>query len=375
MTKPVEVKSVAIGLQGGGSHCAFSWGVLDELLEWVDQGQLKIAAISGASGGALNAAICAYGLLEGAKAAQELLTKFWISVSEQSLWPENPMRNTLPKDSPSRWNVDLDPLAIGIGMAEQITSPYLNPWGSHNILRPLLANVIPDVRAFVVPNNDAPKLFISATAVDRTALRIFGPEEITIDALLASACLPTLFQAVTIDGTAYWDGGYLANPAMNPLLDYADDLLTILIDPLSVKGGPPVMPRQIVNRINEVSFNASWILEIRQIELVNKLHRKGFLRGTKYKEKRLHLIRNDEFMEAIGATSKIVPSRDFLLALHQVGRKTAKEWIEENFSKVGVSSSFDVNSEIALRLRGSHTSVADLRPDQKRTVQNLPTIA
>jgi NTE family protein len=127
-------------------------------------------------------------------------------------------------------------------------------------------------------------------------------------------------------------------------------------------GGPPVTPRQIVNRINEVSFNASWILEIQQIELINKLCKDGLLKGAKYKEKRLHLIRNDEFMEAIGATSKIVPSRDFLLALHDIGRKTAKQWIEENFNRIGVGSSFDVNTEVALRLKGSHSSVADLRP-------------
>jgi NTE family protein len=361
MTQPVEARTVAIGLQGGGSHCAFSWGVLDELLELVDQGELRVAAISGASGGALNAAICAYGLRNGAKEAQELLRTFWLSVSEQSLWPENPMRNLFPEDAPVRWNVDLDPLAISFGMAEQITSPYLNPWGSQNILQPLLANVIPDFKVFALPQDHAPKLFISATAVDRIALRIFGPQEITIDALLASACLPTFLKAVTIDGTPYWDGGYLANPALNPLLDYADDLLTILVDPLNVKGGPPMMPRQIVNRINEVSFNASWILEIRQIGLINKLCKEGLLQSPKYKEKRLHLIRNDEFMEAIGATSKIVPSRDFLLALHQEGRKTAKRWIEENFSKIGVSSSFDVNSEIAPRLKGSHTAVAQLR--------------
>lgn len=361
MRKPVEAKTVAIGLQGGGSHCAFSWGVLDELLERVDQGQLRIAAISGASGGALNAAICAYGLHKDAKEAQELLRRFWLSVAEQSLWPENPVQDMLPEDAPGRWNVDLNPLAIGIGMAEQITSPYLNPWGSHNILRPLLANVIPDITVFALSQTRVPKVFISATAVDRTALRIFGPQEITIDALLASACLPTFFEAVTIDGTPYWDGGYLANPALNPLLDHADDILTILVDPLDVKGGPPVMPRQIVNRINEVSFNASWVLEIRQIELINRLRRDGSLQGTKYKEKRLHLIRNDQFMEAIGATSKIVASRDFLLALHRAGRRTAKKWIQDHFGEIGVSSSFDLNSEIAMRLKGSHAAVANLR--------------
>ena len=362
MAKAADIKTVAIGLQGGGSHCAFSWGVLDKLLEKVEQGQLKITAISGASGGALNAAICAYGLRKSPKEAQELLKRFWISVSEQSLWPENPMRKMLPEDAPERWNVDLDPLAIGIGMAEQITSPYMNPWGSNNILRPLLADIIPDFHAFGLADANTPRLFVSATAVDRTALRIFGPDEITIDALLASACLPTFFQAVMIDGTPYWDGGYLANPALNPLLDYADDLLTVLVDPLDVKSGPPVKPRQIVNRINEVSFNASWILEIRQIELINKLFRDGHLQGTKYKEKHLHVIRNDDFMEAIGAASKIVPSRDFLLALHENGRATASRWIDDNFNQIGARSSFDMSSEVKLRLNGSNTSVAELKP-------------
>ncbi len=362
MAKPADVKTVAIGLQGGGSHSAFAWGVLDELLEKVDQGQLRIAAISGASGGALNGAVCAYGLRESAKAAQKLLEKFWISVSEKSLWPENPLRSLLPENSPRRWNVDLNPLAIGFGMAEQITSPYLNPWGSHNILKPLLAEVIPDCGEFAAQEGNAPRLFVSATAVDRTALRIFGPGEITIDALLASACLPTLFQAVTIDGTPYWDGGYLANPALNPLLDFADDILTILIDPLDVKSGPPVTPQQIVNRINEVSFNASWVLEMRQIQLINQLCKDGLLKGGKYKLKRLHLIKNDEFMEAIGAASKIVPSRDFLLALREEGRRTARDWLERNFNEIGQSSTLDADAQVSLRLKGSLSAVSDLRP-------------
>ncbi len=362
MTNPADVRTVAIGLQGGGSHSAFAWGVLDELLDKVGQGRLRIAAISGASGGALNGAVCVYGLRENAKAAQDLLRKFWISVSEKSLWPENPFLCVFPENSPYRWNVDLNPLAIGFGMAEQITSPYLNPWGSDNILRPLLADAIPDFSVFAAPDSNATRLFISATAVDRTALRIFGPGEITIEALLASACLPTFFEAVTIDGTPYWDGGYLANPALNPLLDYADDILTILIDPLNVKGGPPVTPRQIVNRINEVSFNASWVLEMRQIQLINNLCGEGLLKDSKYKFKRLHLIRNDAYMEAIGAASKIVPSRDFLLALHEEGRRTARDWLERNFDKIGEKSSLDVDAKVGLRLKGSRGAVEDLRP-------------
>jgi len=362
MAKPSEVKTLAIALQGGGSHSAFAWGVLDELLEEVGEGRLRIAAISGASGGALNGAVCAYGLRKGTKAAQNLLRKFWISVSEKSLWPENPFQSALPESSPQRWNVDLNPLAIGIGMAEQITSPYLNPWGSQNILRPLLAEAIPDFGAFAESGGGAPRLFVSATAVDRTALRIFADGEITIDALLASACLPTFFEAVWIDGTPYWDGGYLANPALNPLVDCADDILTVLIDPLEVKDGPPKTPRQIVNRINEISFNASWVLETRQIELINKLCADGLLKGGKYKFKRLHLIRNDAYMEAIGAASKMVPSRDFLLALHAEGRRTARDWLKQDFDKIGESSSLNVEASVKLRLEGSWKAVAELGP-------------
>ena len=153
----------------------------------------------------------------------------------------------------------------------------------------------------------------------------------------------------------------MANPALNPLLDHADDILTILIDPLDVKDGPPMTPRQIVNRINEVSFNASWVLEMRQIELINKLCKDGLLKGSKYKLKRLHLIRNDAYMEAIGAASKIVPSRDFLLALHEEGRRTARDWLERNFDKIGGSSSLDVDAKVVRRLKGSHGAVADLR--------------
>jgi NTE family protein len=362
MANPTGVKTVAIGLQGGGSHCAFAWGVLDELLDKVAAGQLNISAISGASGGALNGAVCAYGLLKGPEEAKRLLEQFWIAVSDQSLWPESPLRAMLPEDSPRRWNVDWDPMAIGFGMAEQITSPYWNPWGRHDILGPLLARIISDFGALGAPHSRTPRFYVSATAVDRTALRIFGPGEITVDVLLASACLPTSFRAVEIGGTPYWDGGYLANPALEPLLDHADDLLTILVDPLDVKGGAPKTPRQIVNRINEVSFNSSWVLEVRQIELINKLLRQGHLGDSKYREKRFHLINNDDFMEEIGATSKIVPSRDFLIALRETGRQTARQWIANNFGKLGVASSLNVDREVALRRDGSLGAVADLKP-------------
>ena len=136
-----------------------------------------------------------------------------------------------------------------------------------------------------------------ATNVNKTALRIFRAGEITPKTLMASTCYPTLYRAVEIDGAYYWDGGYMGNPALNPLVDCADDLLTVLIDPLDVAGEPPKNPRQIVNRINEESFNASWVWEMRQIELINQLLSNGFLQGSEYTPKRFHLIRNDRFME------------------------------------------------------------------------------
>ena len=169
---------------------------------------------------------------------------------------------------------------------------------------------------------------------------------------MASTCLPTLFRAVEIDGAYYWDGGYMGNPALNPLVDCTDDLLTVLIDPLDVAGEPPKNPRQIVNRINEVSFNSSWVWEMRQIELINQLLNKGFLQGSKYTPKRFHLIRNDRFMESIGAASKQNPSRDFVYELRDIGRECADKWVSMHLKDVGTKSSLDVEKEVALRLRG-----------------------
>jgi NTE family protein len=367
-------KTLGLGLQGGGSHTAFTWGVLDRLLDEVEKRNLDIAAISGTSGGALNAAACAYGLMDGPKEAKRLLKKLWDAVSSKSLWPVDPcqmIQALLPRDSTLRWNVDYTPTAVSLGMAEQIYSPYWNPW-LWDVLGEVIEEVIPDFDRLNAPNRNGPKLFVCATKVNKTALRVFRSGEqargdVTPKALMASACYPTLFRAVEIDGEPYWDGGYMANPSLNPLVDYADDLLTVLIDPLDIAGPPPQDPRHIVSRINEVSFNASWVLEMRQIELINRLleqnkplyqplHRDLAPAQSKPKEytrKRFHLIRNDTFMEKIGASSKMNPSRDFVYELRDVGRGCADKWVSDHLEDVGRQSSLDVDEEVALRLKSS----------------------
>ncbi len=360
-------KTLGLGLQGGGSHAAFTWGVLDRLLDEVETGNLNIAAISGTSGGALNGAVCAYGLMEGPNVAKRLLKKLWDASSGKAQWPVEPYRMLLPTDSTERWNVDYSPTAIFLGMAEQICSPYWNPllW---DVISELIQEVITDFDRLNTPNRNGPKLFVCATNVNKTALRIFrsgenAQGEITPKTLMASSCYPTLFRAVEIDGEYYWDGKYMANPSLNPLVDYADDLLTVLIEPLDVAGEPPQDPRQIVNRMNEVSANASWVWEMRQIELINQLLKDHQLlekddvpeqsKHKRYKHKRFHVIRNDTFMEKIGSASKTNPSRDFVYQLRDVGWRCADEWVSKHLKDVGKKSSLDVSKEVALRLQSS----------------------
>lgn len=196
-------RTIGLALQGGGAHAAFTWGVLDRLLDEVAEvakGGLLIKAISGTSGGALNGAACAYGLRDNAAQAKRLLGQLWNAVGAWSSWYPflfNPP--TAELGSPRRWNVDANPFVIGQGMPEQVSSPYLTPWLPDPI-GPIMEQVIPDFGRLNQHHDDAPDLYVAATNVNRTALRIFGPGEITAKALMASACYPTLFQAVETGG-------------------------------------------------------------------------------------------------------------------------------------------------------------------------------
>jgi NTE family protein len=354
------IPTVGLALQGGGSHTAFTWGVLDRLLDEVAAGKLRIAAISGTSGGAINGAICVYGMITGVGEAKSLLRELWNGISAKSFWPLHASSLLRPETDSTRWNVDWTPMAIGIGVAEQVYSPYYNPFFI-NPLDGLVRGLIPDYDLLNKRDNGAPRLFVCATQVNSTARRIFQQPEITPEALLAASCYPTLFQAIKIDGSFYWDGGYMGNPALDPLLDQCDDLLTVIVNPLDREGGPPETSREILNRINELSFNSSWVLEMRQILLVNQLLEKNWLKGSPYRPKRFHVIRDDAFMAAIGVTSKQNASRDFLDALFERGRAAADTWVTSHLGQIGHESSFDVDAEVALRLKDAVQPAAGSR--------------
>jgi NTE family protein len=253
--------------------------------------------------------------------------------------------------------------AIFTGFTEQVFSPYDNPF-YFNGLASLIQGVIPDFAALNRIDTEAPRLFVCATNVAKTARRIFAQPDITLDSLLAAACYPTLFRAIHIDGVVLWDGGYMGNPALEPLLDHCDDLLTVLSNALDRAGDEPKNAREILDRINEIGFNSTWVMEVRQILVVNKFLDK-FLDlekrfpddeiidevCKKYSRKRFHLIRDDTFMQAIGVSSKRNAAPDFLEALRQRGWEAADRWVRDHLAKVGHDDSFNVKDEVALRLK------------------------
>jgi NTE family protein len=335
------VKTINLALQGGGSHGAFTWGVLDRLL---DEQHLVIEGISGTSAGAMNAAVLAQGWTRGGRAgAKASLDQFWRRISELSKF--NPIRRSLADRLLGRWNLDHTP---GIGVLEwiqRLLSPYQsNPLG-FNPLRTVLSEMInePDIQGCT-----GIKLFIAATNVETGRARVFWRHDVTLEVLLASACLPFTFQAIEIDGVPYWDGGYMGNPVIWPLIYHCEsrDVAIVQINPLERKGTPRTTT-EIVNRVNEISFNASLMAEMRAIAFVQRLVENDNLKGEeagRLKRMLIHLIGDEERMRALGATSKMNSELDFLLHLKSLGQNAADAWLIENWSHIGRRSSIDVRN-------------------------------
>jgi len=332
----VEAKKINLALQGGGAHGAYTWGVLDRLLE---EERLEVEAISGTSAGAMNAAVFADGMGRGGRAeAKRVLEVFWRSVSRAAQL--GPLQPTPFDRLGGSWNLDHSAAFVAFDMLTRMLSPYqFNPMNI-NPLRHALEESIDFKR---LEHCRAVKLFISATNVKTGKVRVFTCGEITPDVLLASACLPFLWQAVTIDGDPYWDGGYMGNPAIFPLIYGAEssDVVIIQVNPLS-SDRVPKTATEIMNRLNEISFNSSLMREMRAISFVTHLIDEGKLDREQYKRINIHWIEAEEQMKGLGVSSKMNARWDFLLHLKEIGRKVADNWIATNFDAIGQRSTIDV---------------------------------
>jgi NTE family protein len=335
-----SVKTVNLALQGGGSHGAFTWGVLDRLLE--EKG-LAFEGISATSAGAMNAAALAYGLtLGGREAGRESLTAFWRRISHAAQYSPlqpSPLDRVL-KDHSLRFS----PAFAFFENLTRIMSPYeLNPMN----MNPLRDVLLKSIDFSVLKRADCPvKLFLSATNVRTGKVKVFDHSEVGPDAVLASACLPFMFQAVEIDGEAYWDGGYMGNPALFPLIYSCKtaDILIVHINPLE----RPDLPRtaaEITNRINEISFNSSLMREMRAISFVNKLVDEGKVNDNSLKRVFIHAVANDALMSGLDVASKLNADWDFLLHLRDAGRAQADTWLTQNFAKIGIDSTVDIHEK------------------------------
>ncbi len=330
---------VDLALQGGGSHGAFTWGVLDRLLE---ETWLRIDAISGTSAGAMNAAVLADGWMEGgASGARAALDAFWERVACAAMF--SPLQRTPLDHMLGRWTLDHSPVFIGFDLMARLLSPYdLNPHG-FNPLREILAESVNFARLARAPI----KLFITATNVRTGRGRIFRNAEISPDVLLASACLPTLFQAVEIDGEAYWDGGYVGNPTITPLVRESDaqDSILVQINPRE-RPGTPRAAGEILNRLNEVSFNAALMKELRMIALLRRAADPGSGEGARWAAMRTHRIMTDMMID-LGYSSKLNAEREFLHMLRAEGRRAASEFLDAHADDIGHRSTADLDALMA----------------------------
>jgi len=336
MAQKPKSKPVNLALQGGGSHGAFTWGVLDRILE---DGRLEIAGVSGTSAGAMNAVVLADGFTrDGPEGARSALDRFWQRMSDGA--KNSPLRR-MPIDMlMGNWGLENNPMYHTMNALAHVASPYqLNPMN----INPLRDLVEESIDFDMVRKCTAFKLFISATNVESGRVKVFPRKALTADMVMASACLPDLYQAVEIDGVPYWDGGYVGNPSLFPFYDQTDtdDIVVIQINPIERKGAPKT-PQEIQNRRNEISFNASLLKELRAIDFVDRLIRQGKLSVDEYHQVRVHIIENQAELKSLGASSKMNVEWEFLTKLRDLGRDTATRWLDENFAAIGERSTVDL---------------------------------
>jgi NTE family protein len=333
---PESARPVNLALQGGGAHGAFTWGVLDWLLE---DDRVVIEAISGTSAGAMNAVVLVDGLMRGGpEGARQRLREFWEAVGAAT-------RFNLPLRSPldffmGNWSLDHSP---GYHMFDALTrsfSPYeFNPLNL-NPLKDILEGL---VDFDLVRSCEKLKLFVSATNVETGRVRVFARDRLTADMVMASAALPILFQAVEIGGKHYWDGGYMGNPVLYPFFrgSPSRDIIIAQINPVERKGVPKTA-REILSRIDEISFNASLLQELRAVDFVRRMLAEKRLDPEGYREMFVHIIDGQQALADLGASSKFNPEQAFLEHLFAMGRKAAGDWMAVNYASLGQKSSVNI---------------------------------
>lgn len=333
----MKKKKIALAIQGGGSHGAYTWGLLEKILE---SDKFDIVGLCGASSGAQVAGVTAYGLhSNGNKGAIDLLSKFWHALAEGH--KGSFLQPSLLDGDLYPGGLDYSPGYHMMSFIAKFVSPYdMDPFDMNpNHLKELLLSLI-DFKDF---KKSKVKLFVSATNVKTCKPKVFGPDEISIDSLLASSALPNIFKALEIDGEHYWDGGYLGNPPIYPLIDdtEATDILTLKINPTFIKE-EPTNSKTIHDRIGQISLSTSLMAEMRMLAFQEEMLEYGYDLEGEVRKVNYHEISADESLEDLGLTSKFNHSFEFLDLLRKRGHETAEKWIEENYKFVGKKSSVDL---------------------------------
>ncbi len=335
-----DPKKINLALQGGGAHGAFTWGVLDWFLE---DSRFELDGITGTSAGAMNAVVLASGLESGGKdGARQRLENFWREVSDEAR--HSPIQRSPLDVLMGHWSLDYSPSYLYFDVLSRFASPYeFNPLNV-NPLRDVVERTVDFDKVHCC---SGVKLFIAATNVFTGKIRVFSEKEVTLDAVMASACLPQLYQAVEIDGEPYWDGGYMGNPPLYPLFydTKTPDVVLIQINPVERREVPKTA-REILNRMNEITFNSTLLRELRAIDFVTRLIEEGKLDQQEYTKVNLHRITTDE-LKPLQASSKLNAEWDFLLHLRDVGRQTAKNWLDRHYEDIGERSTLDLRQEFS----------------------------
>jgi NTE family protein len=331
----LKVRKVNLALQGGGSHGAFTWGVLDRLLE---EDSIEYEGLSGTSAGAMNAVVFASGYSKGGReGARKALTEFWTSIGKQSKF--SPLRRGL-------WDIARGKFSFEHSLSYRLFNSFTNmvsPYQWNPVNFNPLQKMVREHVDFDAVHNSGLKLFLSATCVETGRIRVFRRHEIDENVLLASSALPFIFQAVKIKDRHFWDGGYCGNPALFPLFYECEtlDLMIIQINPL-FRAAIPTSAFEIEDRVAEIAFNVNLANEIRAIHFVTRLVEKGALDPARYRKVNIHLLESEEEMRRLAPATKILTEPAFLKHLFDLGRAASDKWIKDHLGDLGVKSSVNI---------------------------------